>query len=139
MNNIVIRDVEIEDSPPVVFVGMSEGDDDGGADFIFMADLRHNDFRDGSNWPEGESYCVTNSAGLTSYGGILEAELGSGFLRVKFSDYTAEVLVLAGSEVSFQIAAEGLDFAHLATSLRRILTCGRPEYFPRLVGFTDGL
>ncbi|WP_327265177.1 hypothetical protein OG444_30290 [Streptomyces sp. NBC_01232] len=138
MITIVIRDVEIEDSPPVVFVGMSEGGEEGGADFIFMADLRHNDFREGSNWPEGESYCVTNSGGLTSYGGVLEAELDSGLLRVKFSDRTAEVLVLAGSEVSFRVDAEGVDFAHLATSLRRILTCGRPEYFPRLVGFADG-
>ncbi|MFD9724624.1 hypothetical protein [Streptomyces sp. NPDC059072] len=138
MNTIVIRDVEIEDSLPVVFVGMSEGGDDDGADFIFMADIRHNDFHEPSNWPEGESYCVTNSDGLTSYGGVLEVELDSKFLRVKFSDSTAEVLALAGSDVSFRIDAESVDFTHLASSLRRILTCGRPEYFPRLIGFADG-
>lgn len=69
MVTVTIRDIEIDDDAPMLLVGMGEHSDDAGLDVIFTANLRHNEYREDSNWPEGESYCVTSAEGLTSFGG----------------------------------------------------------------------
>ncbi|MFI8105414.1 hypothetical protein [Streptomyces sp. NPDC086023] len=138
MIQITVRDVSIENTPPLVMIGMGDFIEDENRDVIFMADLRHNNYAEVSNWPEGESYCVTDSEGRTSFGGVRRAVISESTFTVLFSERTAEVLGLSDAEVSFNIAPHDLDHAAFRSAMKEILTCGRPIYHPQLHGFTAG-
>ncbi|MGW0943546.1 hypothetical protein ACWD4O_13510 [Streptomyces sp. NPDC002623] len=139
MADLTIRDIEIDDDPPLLLVGLGEYSDEEGLDVVFTANLRHNDYPENSNWPEGESYCVTNTEGLTSFGGVSEAEFHERSLRVLFTERTARVMELPDREMVFRIDAADVDLDSLSRVLKTIFTCGRPEYHPRLTGFPPGV
>ena len=138
MVTLTIRDIEIDDDAPMLLVGMGEYSNEQGLDVIFTANLQHNEYREDSNWPEGESYCVTNTEGLTSFGGVSEVELQGNSMRIVFSGKTARAMGLPDHEILFQIAPEVVDMDSLSHVLKAIFTCGRPEYHPRLTGFPAG-
>ncbi|MFD0736499.1 Imm10 family immunity protein [Planotetraspora mira] len=134
MITIMIQEVGIEDEPPLLLVGMAESSEDEGRDFVFQCDLRRNDYQENSNWPEGESYCVANESGLTNYGAVREVELKNDSLRVVFTDAAVQGLRLDDSEYEFRIDSDGFHPQEFRRYLRKVLTCGRPEYHPRLLG-----
>ncbi|MFI9564086.1 hypothetical protein [Streptomyces rishiriensis] len=138
MVTVTIRDIEIDDHAPMLLVGMGEHSDDAGLDVIFTANLRHNEYREDSNWPEGESYCVTSAEGLTSFGGVSEVELQGNSMRIVFSEKTARVMELPEREILFQMAPGVVEIDSLARILKSIFTCGRPTYHPHLIGFPAG-
>ncbi len=134
MISIVARAVGVEEHPPLLMVGFAESEDGGGRAFHFQCDLRMNEFEDGSNWPEGESYCVSNEGGLTRFGCVREIEAQGSAVRVVFTEGAVRDLRLADSEYKFEIASENVDMAEVLSDLRRVLTCGRPEYHPQFIG-----
>jgi hypothetical protein len=131
--SIVARDVGVEDEPPLLLVGFAESDAEDARSFLFQCDLRRNVYQDDSNWPEGESYCVSNERGLTRYGCVREVEFLESAIRVKFDEGAIRDLRLEDSEFEFQIAAEGVDYDEFSRRLREVLTCGRPEFHPRFL------
>ncbi|MFB4282318.1 MULTISPECIES: hypothetical protein [unclassified Nonomuraea] len=135
MISIVARAAGVEEHPPLLLVGIAESEDGGGRAFHFQCDLRRNEYEEGGNWPEGESYCVSNEAGLTKFGCVREIEARGNLIKVVFTSEAARDLRLGDSEYEFEIVGEEVDMAEILLGLRRILTCGRPEYHPRFSGF----
>lgn len=131
---IVIRAAGVEEEPPLLLVGFAEGEDGAGRAFHFQCDVRVNDYAEGSNWPEGESYCVSNEGGFTRFGCVREIEARSNILRVLFTEGAVRDLRLSDTEYELQIVGADVDLAGILRELRRILTCGRPEYHPRMAG-----
>jgi hypothetical protein len=133
----IINDLEIDEHGPILSVGLAESSAEDGRDFIFQCDLRNNDYPAESNWPEGETYCVTDSWGRTSYGGVAEASFRGRTLRLVFTEKTVRVLQLdeADWELIIGDAVEGTEEAR--RQLRRVLSCGRPEYRPAVFEFED--
>jgi hypothetical protein len=130
----IARAVGVEEHLPLLLVGFAESSDGGGRAFHFQCDLRVNQFPEISNWPEGESYCVSNEAGLTRFGCVSDIEYREGALKVLFTEGAVRDLRLEDSAYEIQLAGEGFDLNEVLRELRRILTCGRPEYHPRFVG-----
>ncbi|MYV47315.1 Imm10 family immunity protein [Streptomyces sp. SID2888] len=128
-----IREVGVEDESPLLMVGLAESTEGEGRDFVFQCDLRRNEYLPDSNWPEGDSYCVTNQAGMTNYGAVREVELRSDVLRVVFTAGAVRDLHLEDSEFEFRINSNEFDREEFRRCLRSIVTCGRPEYHPTLV------
>lgn len=123
----------VEEQLPLLLAGFAETADGGWA-FVFQCDLRMNDYEEDSNWPEGESYCVSTERGFTQYGCVREIEARGDIVRVDFTEGAVRDLQLADSEYEFRVAADDADMPGLLSMLRRILTCGRPEYQPRILG-----
>ncbi len=134
MISIVARAVGVEEQTPLLMVGFAESEDGGGRAFHFQCDLRRNEYEEGSNWPEGESYCVSNEGGLTRFGCVREIEAREGAIRVVFTEGAVRDLRLTDSEYVLEVASAGVDMAQILSELRRILTCGRPEYHPQFIG-----
>lgn len=132
MISIVAREIGVEDERPLLLVGIAESSGDEGRDFVFQCDLRVNEYQDGSNWVEGETYCVVNEHGSTSYGGVREIDFQGNVLRIVFDDKTIDALKLEDSEYEFRIEADLADVAKVRRYLTMILTCGRPEYRPQV-------
>jgi len=124
----------VEEHPPFLLLAGFAESADGGWTFAFQCDLRMNDYGEDSNWPEGESYCVVNERGFTQYGCVREIEALGHVVRVDFTEDAVRDLQLADSEYEFRVAANDADMPRLLATLRRILTCGRPEYHPRILG-----
>jgi hypothetical protein len=55
-------------------------------------------------------------------------------VRVAFSEEAVRDLQLPDSEYEFRGVADDADMPGILAALRRILTCGRPEYHPRILG-----
>ncbi|WP_329568551.1 hypothetical protein [Kitasatospora sp. NBC_01266] len=134
MISIVARAAGVEEHQPLLLVGFAESEDGGGRAFHFQCDLRRNDYEEGSNWPEGESYCVSNEGGFTRFGCVSEIESKGNTIRVVFTEGAVRDLRLGDSEYEFQIVSKDVEMAEILGELRRILTCGRPEYHPRFLG-----
>jgi hypothetical protein len=124
----------VEEHPPLLLAGFAEAADGSGRAFHFQCDLRVNDYEQGGNWPEGESYCVSNERGFTRFGCVREIEARGNTVKVVFSEGAVRDLQLLDSEYEFRVAADDADMPRLLAMLRRILTCGRPEYHPRILG-----
>jgi hypothetical protein len=131
--SLVVRAAGVEEHPPLLLVGFAEAADGGGRAFHFQCDLRVNDYGEGSNWPEGESYCVSTERGFTRFGCVREIEVRGDLVRVAFTEGAVRDLRLPDSEYEFRVAADGADMPRLLAMLRRVLTCGRPEYHPRIL------
>lgn len=123
----------VEEQLPLLLAGFAEAADGGWA-FAFQCDLRMSDYEEDSNWPEGESYCVSTERGFTRYGCVRKIEARGDIVRVDFTEGAVRDLQLADSEYEFRVAADDVDMPGLLSTLRRILTCGRPEYHPRILG-----
>lgn len=134
MISIDARATGVEEYPPLLVVGIAESEDEGGRAFQFQCDLRRNEYEEGSNWPEGESYCVTNEGGFSRFGCVSEIEAKGNAIRVVFTAGAVRDLRLEDSEYEFQISIEEVDMGKILRELRRILACGRPEYHPRFLG-----
>lgn len=134
MISFVAQAAGIEEHPPLLLVGFAESVDGGGRAFHFQCDLRRNEFEEGSNWPEGESYCVSNEGGFTRFGCVREIEARENVIRVSFTDGAVRDLRLQDSEYEFQVVIDEVEMVELLQELRRILTCGRPEYHPQFIG-----
>ena len=135
MISLVVGAAGVEEHPPLLLAGFAEAADGGGRAFHFQCDLRVNDYEEDSNWPEGESYCVSSERGFTRFGCVREIEVrGDMVIRVAFTEGAVRDLRLPDSEYEFRVAADGAGMPRLLTVLRRILTCGRPEYHPRILG-----
>ncbi|MDT5041132.1 MAG: hypothetical protein QOE51_2117 [Actinoplanes sp.] len=83
------------------------------------------------NWPQGETYCVTDADGRTSFGGVLEAEFRGDVLRVLFDDRTVAALRLREPEWELHLQDGDADLPKVRRQLTRVLTCGRLEFRPR--------
>ncbi|RNL82418.1 Imm10 family immunity protein [Halostreptopolyspora alba] len=134
MIELRIVDFEVAEHPPIIMVGLAEAVEDGGRDFVFQCDLRNNDYQEGSNWREGESYCVTNSDGAVVYGGIRSVCLDRRVLYVTFTEEVVTEMPISGGEVAFHLPCEAME-GRLLGCMRDILRCGRPEYEPTISGF----
>jgi hypothetical protein len=132
--SLVVEAAGVEEHPPLLLAGFAEAADGGGRAFHFQCDLRVNDFQEGSNWPEGESYCVSNERGLTRFGCVREIEARGDRVRVAFTDGAVRDLRLPDPDYEFRVTADDVDMPRLLTVLRQILTCGRPEYHPLILG-----
>ncbi|MDT5041756.1 MAG: hypothetical protein QOE51_2741 [Actinoplanes sp.] len=137
MISFVAREVGIEDESPLLLVGISESTDDDGQDFFFQCDLRRNDYPEVSNWPEGESYSVSEQGGRSAYGCVREVWFQGNLLRFTLSARGASALAL--DDVSYEIRIEDprADLPEVRRYLRRIVTCGRPEFHPTSVEIED--
>jgi hypothetical protein len=124
----------VEEYPPFLLLAGFAESADGGWAFAFQCDLRMNDYGEDSDWPEGESYCVSNERGFTRYGCVREVEAVGNTVRVVFTEGAVRDLQLRDSEYEFQVTADDADMPGLLAALRRVLTCGRPEYHPRILG-----
>lgn len=124
----------VEEHSPLLLAGFAEAADGGGRAFHFQCDLRVNDYQQESNWPEGESYCVSNERGFTRFGCVREVRARDNTVRVSFTEGAVRDLQLPDPEYEFRVTADDADMPMLLTVLRRILTCGRPEFQPRIVG-----
>lgn len=134
MISIVARAAGVEEHPPLLLVGIAELEDGGGRAFHFQCDLRRNEYEEGSNWPEGESYCVSTEGGFTRFGCVSEIESSGNVVRTLFTEGAVCDLRLDDSEYEFHIAADGVDMNETRRKIRTVLTCGRPEYHPRFLG-----
>jgi hypothetical protein len=133
MQSMVARAVGVEDESPMLLVGFGESEGYEGRDFVFQCDLRHNDYPAESNWPRGETYCVTDSDGRASFGGVLEAVFHGRSLRLVLDERTVSDLRLPDAEWEVFVDNDDVDLAEVSRQLRRILTCGRPEFRPRVL------
>jgi hypothetical protein len=102
MISFVAREVGIEDESPLLLVGVSESTDDDGQDFFFQCDLRRNDYPEVSNWPEGESYSVSEQGGRSAYGCVREVWFQGNLLRFTLSARGASALALMTSPTRSQ-------------------------------------
>ena len=134
MISFVAQAVGIEEHPPLLLVGFAESADGGGRAFHFQCDLRRNEYEEGSNWPEGESYCVSNEGGFTRFGCVREIEAREDVIRVIFTEGAVRDLRLQDDEYEFRVATSEVAMSDLLRELRRILTCGRPDYHPQFIG-----
>src|SRR5690349_9382336 len=130
---LVAQAVGIEEHLPLLLVGFAEHEDGSGWAFHFQCDLRRNDYRENDNWPEGDSYCVSNEEGLTRFGCVREIEAQGGVIKVIFTEGAVRDLRLSDSEYEIRITANDVNVAQIRRELRRILTCGRPEYYPQVL------
>jgi len=132
MISVVVTEAGVEDEFPLLLVGFSESQEQVGRDFFFQCDLRNNDYPAQSNWPGGETYCVTNELSRTHYGGVEEVRFIDNRLTVRFSEKAATALRLDDTDFELLVEAPA-DLAQLRSQLRKVLTCGRPEYVPRVL------
>jgi len=132
--SIIARAAGAEDHPPLLLVGLAEQVDGSGHAFHFQCDLRMNGYEEDSNWPEGESYCVSTEGGFTRFGCVSEIEHRDGAIRVAFTEGAVRDLRLAGSEYEFQVVSDEINIEEILRQLRKILSCGRPEHYPRFLG-----
>jgi hypothetical protein len=133
MISVVAREVGVEDESPALLVGFSESEEEEGRDFFFQCDLRNNDYPEISNWPAGETYCVTNGGGHSHYGGVLEARFTGNRFRVLFNEGAIRDLRLEDAEFEFLVEDSTVDLPEVRRQLLRVLTCGRPEYRPQVL------
>ncbi|MEU4476462.1 hypothetical protein AB0F68_00055 [Micromonospora sp. NPDC023966] len=137
MGTLIINDFSFEEHGPVLSVGLAESADESGRDLIFQCDLRHNSYPAESNWPEGETYCVTDTWGRTGYGGVTEASFRGRVLRMVFNEKTTRVLGLEEPSWELVISDALANVDELRRQLERVLSCGRPEYRPRVFDFGE--
>ena len=130
MRTFRVDDYEISEYRTLLMLGLSEPRDAGGRDVVFQCDLRTNDYPEVSNWPEGESYCLTDGRGRTAYGGVSTAVFQGPVLRMSFTAKTVSAMGLDEPEWEFVFDGSDAELLEVRTRLERILTCGRPEYRP---------
>lgn len=131
MITVTVDEAEVVQDDPLYLIGL-EGE---GTEFVFQCDVRRNQYDAEGNWAEGDSYCVTNEAGQTSYGSVRKVELSERSLKITFSEKALRCMGLVDQEMEFKLDSSQLDFVDLARACRVIFTCGRPEYHPRMTGF----
>ncbi len=82
-----------------------------------------------------DSYClVIEPQHATVYGSVLECELQDTTLRLRLTDDAATILGLP-TDATFPLQLPPAQMNTLRTGLRRVLTSGRPNNHPRLLGF----
>lgn len=112
-------------------VGFSE-DRDNGRSLSFQRGLEDVDEDDAAMGLD--SYCVTTDAGRTVYGGVEEAELGDGVLRLRLAaDKAASLRV--DPNIELELALEDRLRAEVIDNLRSVLRYGRSRSAPRMAGF----
>jgi hypothetical protein len=70
----------------------------------------------------------------TAYGGVKEVAISNGVLRVVVADDDLKALGLDHAEIEATLAVDEKSIEQLRQSLRRVLTYGRPETHPVMVG-----
>lgn len=106
MISIVARAAGVEEELPLLLVGIAEAEDGGGRAFHFQCDLRRNEYEEGSNWPEGESYCVSNEGGFTRFGCVSEIESKGNAIRVVFTGGLFVTFAWETLNMSFRLRAK---------------------------------
>lgn len=112
-------------------VGFSEHADGSGRSVL----INHSTASDALDAPFGmDSYCVSNEQGVSDYGGVEEVRRDGRVLTFRFSEKSAEIL---GMDVELRATFEVTDesFRETLSGLRRILSWGRQDARPELVGF----
>lgn len=122
-----------EEVPGVTFsVYIADGDDAATDGFYFDFQRFLDDQPDEQNIRNGtDSYCVVNESGGVHYGGLRGVTMLTDLLVLSFSDEAIEALNLPSNVIPLGIAS-GVDLGALRTGLRRVLTYGNPQKFPRL-------
>ncbi|MFE7235581.1 Imm10 family immunity protein [Streptomyces sp. NPDC002405] len=87
------------------------------------------DIRNGS-----DSYCVVTPDQNTAYGCVRTVELEGDILRVTFDPDSLEALFLDDPVVEAVLHAPAADIARMREALTRILTYGRPDALPIVIG-----
>ncbi|QIT44269.1 hypothetical protein HCX60_12445 [Streptomyces antibioticus] len=122
-----------EEVPGVTFsVFIGDGDDAAENGYYFGFRRFLNEYPDDQNVRNGtDSYCVVNESGGVHYGGLRGVSLAPGLLVLSFNEESAEVLGLPSAVIPLRISS-GVDLDGLRAGLRRVLTYGNPQKFPRL-------
>ncbi|MFF3414896.1 Imm10 family immunity protein [Streptomyces sp. NPDC002698] len=97
----------------------------------------HSDFEepDAQNIRNGcDSYCVVTPDQGTAYGCVRTVELEGDILRVTFDPDSLEALFLDDPVVEAVLHAPAADVARMREALTRILTYGRPDALPIVIG-----
>jgi hypothetical protein len=118
LGTMVVRSVGRDDDPELTVCGMAEHEDGTGNALIFMTST------------EEDTYCIVreDQAG-TTYGGVTRCDLGSGRLRLHFTEEAAkELCVEPIVQVDLQIDDRSVEL--LRSSLRDILLSGRRDQHP---------
>jgi hypothetical protein len=118
----------------LLVVGLAELREEGGREFVFQGNLEEREYEDGDGWPEGDSYCVSDESGRTSFACISEVEVRSNSVRFVFNEKGKLELLLDDVEYGLLVVDSEIDVDRVASELRQILQSGPSQYHPRLLG-----
>jgi hypothetical protein len=121
-----------DDDGESLCVGVAEHDNGSGMFLTFMCMLSEPDEQDVMLGMD--TYCLVTPDQGTAYGGVKEVAISNGVLRVVVADDDLEALGLDHAEIEATLAVDEKSIEQLRQSLRRVLTYGRPETHPVMVG-----
>ena len=124
-----------EKRPPDSYVptaGVAESKDEESFALEFQCGVGEPDEQDIRNG--SDSYCVVTPDQNTAYGCVRTVELEGNVLRVTFDPAYLEDLYLDDPVVEAVLHAPVEDIARMTEALTRILTYGRPDALPIVIG-----
>ncbi|MEU0682960.1 Imm10 family immunity protein [Streptomyces albogriseolus] len=121
------------DNPdPAMTAGVAESEGGESFELQFQCSFEEPDaqnIRNGS-----DSYCVVTPNQGTAYGCVRTVELEGDTLRVTFDPDSLEALFLDDPVVEAVLHAPAADTARMREALTRILSYGRPDALPIVIG-----
>lgn len=121
-----------DDDGESLCVGVAEHDDGSGIFLTFMCMLSEPDEQDVMFGMD--THCLVTPDQGTAYGSVKEVAISNGVLRVVVAKDALEALGLDHTEIEATLAVDEKSIEQLRQSLRRVLTYGRPETHPVMVG-----
>ncbi|MDQ1010189.1 hypothetical protein QFZ82_004674 [Streptomyces sp. V4I23] len=124
-----------EKRPPDIYVPtavVAESEDEESFALEFQGGFEEPDEQDIRNGCD--SYCVVTPDQNTAYGCLRTVELEGNVLRVTFDPAYLEDLYLDDPVVEAVLHAPVEDIARMTEALTRILTYGRPDALPIVIG-----
>ncbi|MFF4796704.1 Imm10 family immunity protein [Streptomyces sp. NPDC001276] len=123
-----------EPGPDIYALTAGVAESEGGESFALefqctFEEPEAQDIRNGS-----DSYCVVTPDQNTAYGCVRSVELEGDILRVTFDPDSLEDLFLDDPVVEAVLHAPAADIARMREALTRILTYGRPDALPIVIG-----
>ncbi|AIV34001.1 MULTISPECIES: Imm10 family immunity protein [Streptomyces] len=123
-----------EPGPDIYALTAGVAESDGGESFALEFQCGFEE-PDAQNIRNGcDSYCVVTPDQGTAYGCVRTVELEGDILRVTFDPDSLEALFLDDPVVEAVLHAPAADIARMREALTRILTYGRPDALPIVVG-----
>ncbi|MFI1438149.1 Imm10 family immunity protein [Streptomyces fructofermentans] len=112
--------------------GVAESDDEESFALEFQCSFEEPDAQNIRNGCD--SYCVVTPDQGTAYGCLRTVELEGDILRVTLDPDSLEALFLGDPVVEAVLHAPAGDIAQMREALTRILTYGRPDVLPIVIG-----
>ncbi|QFG21109.1 Imm10 family immunity protein [Actinomadura sp. WMMB 499] len=125
--------VGVEELPDeeTLLAGVAEHEDGSGLSLTFMCGLYEPDEQDTALGMD--SYCLVTPDQGTAYGGVSEATLQDGVLRVVVAEHDLEALKLDETDIEAGLAVDNESVEQLRRGLRRILAYGRLDARPAII------